>query len=116
MVANGQSSLHVILPLRSITFPEKLINGVVLDLVGIPANLLAHPRTQRLVPPEIALDVDPMGAFDLRLPHRLADLHSKCLHRIISGDDASPLVTKHADREACEPGTPHGLRGSVERV
>src|SRR5208337_4141758 len=71
---------------------------------------------QNLVPPKIALDVNPLGTFHQRLPDWLARLDPGRLHLVTLGDDARPLVPQHPHRLAAQEPIPHPLRRHVKTV
>ena len=116
MIANELRRLAVGTAFRSRSFPEKLVDGVVLDLMREDADLGQHLAAERLVPAEVALDVDPLRALLFGFPNRFTYFNAITLHRVIAGDDAGTLIAEHANRKPLEPRSTHDLGGSVETV
>jgi hypothetical protein len=95
---------------------KKLVDGVVFDRGGELTDGCQHEAGEDLVPPEVALEVDALGAQAHGVPDGRAGLHAGRLHLVALGDDAGPLVAQHAHGLAQQEVVAHPLGRDVEAV
>src|SRR5262249_43961776 len=92
------------------------VDGIRLDGRGEFLHHAQYLAGEHLVPAEVALDEDAVGALAQRLPDGLARGDPFGFQLVALGDDAGALIAQHADGLLTQEGVADAFRRYVEAI